>query len=176
MIMKGRKGKQKPPSRQKYEQENPTISFRLPKALKERLIRYLSAAGQSFADFVKSILDNEEALVKERVNALVKKRFGVIEKRLDQIESVIWEVMFTLEDNNLEIFCPRCIKHGGCKLFLAKGYQIEPDGDPLIISTWKCPICGWYLDFKGRIDPNSLKWADAKAAIAELVCRRTSQK
>ena len=45
-----------PPSRLRYEQENPTVSFRLRRSLYTDLREILAVSGQSFADFVKEAL------------------------------------------------------------------------------------------------------------------------
>ena len=45
-----------PPSRLRYEQEHPTVSFRVPRVLKDELKEILDISEQSFADFVKEAL------------------------------------------------------------------------------------------------------------------------
>ena len=55
--------KRKPPARTRYEQNHPTISFRLDMETKERLKKALE--GQSFADFIKEALGVKEKESKE---------------------------------------------------------------------------------------------------------------
>ena len=52
-----------PPSRLRYEQEHPTVSFRIPRSLKEDLSQILAVSEQSFADFVKEALRVKERTV-----------------------------------------------------------------------------------------------------------------
>ena len=50
------KGRHKPPSRIRYEQNNPTISFRVSREVHDKLKDHLAKRGVSFADFVKESL------------------------------------------------------------------------------------------------------------------------
>ena len=50
------KGSHKPPSRIKYEQNNPTISFRVSREVHDKLKDHLAKRHVSFADFVKESL------------------------------------------------------------------------------------------------------------------------
>ncbi len=50
------KGKHKPPSRKRYEQNNPTISFRVSREVHDKLKDHLARRHVSFADFVKESL------------------------------------------------------------------------------------------------------------------------
>lgn len=52
-----------PPSRIRYEQKNPTVSFRLPRSLHTDLSQILAVSEQSFADFVKEALGVKERSV-----------------------------------------------------------------------------------------------------------------
>jgi len=66
------KGKKRLPSQQKYDQTHPTVSFRLPAPLYVRLKQHLGE--HSFASFVISHLENEEARINARVEELVRQR------------------------------------------------------------------------------------------------------
>ncbi len=55
-----RKSNPKPPSRVRYEQENPTISFRLPKELHEELRQLLRDSNRSFADLARGLLEAQK--------------------------------------------------------------------------------------------------------------------
>ena len=44
------------PSSIRYEEQHPTVSFRLPKALYDKLKSHISDRGISFADFIKEAL------------------------------------------------------------------------------------------------------------------------
>lgn len=162
--MAGRKGKPKPPSRRKYEQENPTISFRLTKEDKGRLMRHLAASGQSPAGFIKSILDQEEALVEERINACVKKQFGRLGDRLHWHNELLWQLLSTCRKEGLPAICPLCEYKGNHRLLLAWGDEIGTDGKRQEAPTWKCPNCGWFVDIFRRMDPESVRWDDPEEA------------
>jgi len=51
----------KKPSRIRYEEQHPTVSFRLPKGLYDKLKSHISDRGISFADFIKEALGEQEA-------------------------------------------------------------------------------------------------------------------
>ena len=48
------------PAKVKYDQKNPTVSFRLSKELKDRLQSYTTARDISFTDFLKEVLAGKE--------------------------------------------------------------------------------------------------------------------
>ncbi len=54
--MAKRRTRRAPPSRLRYEQEHPTVSFRVPRVLYDNLKEILGINEQSFADFVKEAL------------------------------------------------------------------------------------------------------------------------
>jgi chromosome segregation ATPase len=70
--MAEKKRKKRLPSQYKYDQSHPTVSFRLPAPLRDRLKQHLKA--QSFASFVICHLEEEEAQVKARVEQLAGER------------------------------------------------------------------------------------------------------
>ncbi len=63
------KGRHKPPSRIKYEQNNPTISFRVSREVYEKLKDHLAKRQVSFADFVKESLGVQKPLIEKRDKA-----------------------------------------------------------------------------------------------------------
>jgi len=60
----------KKPSRKRYEEEHPTVSFRLDRETYDRLKQHLAGTGYSFADFVKDSIGREESMVEKRVEML----------------------------------------------------------------------------------------------------------
>ena len=53
--------KHKPPSRERYEQKNPVVSIRMPKELKDDLIRFLGETGRSRVTFIRIALNQLKA-------------------------------------------------------------------------------------------------------------------
>jgi len=155
------------PSRKKYDEENPILSIRVPKALKERFERHLAPSKQAPAIFIESTLDKEETVINERLNACIEQRFAAFKHRIDTIEAMVTQLICTLIDNNLPILCPQCERKGGYKLFLAWGFRRVANGKPEEYHTWKCPHCGWFYDLYGGMDPTSIKWYDPADALAE---------
>lgn len=51
----------KPPSRVKYEQSHPTVSFRIERQHYDQLMKLLSKSGQSIADFFKEALSLQQS-------------------------------------------------------------------------------------------------------------------
>ena len=58
--MSKKKQLKKLPSRLKYDQANPTFSFRLPLETHTRLLDDVRTLGQSFAEWVKDHLDQDD--------------------------------------------------------------------------------------------------------------------
>ena len=160
--------KKKSPSRKKYDEENPILGIRVPKALKERFERHLAPSKQAPATFLKSILDKEQAVIDERVNSCVKQRFGAFSKRIEEIDNLMFRLLLTFDEKNIPSLCPKCENKGDYRLLLAWGVRIRHDGKSEEYPTWKCPHCGWIYDIYGTIDPASVKWDDTEAALAEL--------
>jgi len=155
------------PSRKKYDDNNPTSSFRLPKQLKEQLEKHLATSGQTPRQFIESILKGEQALINQRVNARVEQLFGAFKKRVDLIDDLVYQMLFTLRENNLSALCPRCKDKGDYRLFEVLSYQPGPNGRPEEFPTWKCPHCGWFYDIQGHIKPAYLQWDDPVSALRE---------
>ena len=63
MANRRRTRRRAPPSRLRYEQEHPTVSFRVPRVLYDNLKEILAVSEQSFADFVKEALRVKERTV-----------------------------------------------------------------------------------------------------------------
>jgi flagellar biosynthesis/type III secretory pathway protein FliH len=59
----------KPPSRLRYEQSHPTVSFRLERSLHNELKEFLSQRGISAADFVKETLGVQQTAIKQAEEA-----------------------------------------------------------------------------------------------------------
>ena len=159
--------KKKSPSREKYDEENPAISFRVPKQLKEQLEKYLAASGQSFADFAKSVLDGEQTLINERLNARVEQRFGAFKNRVEAIDNLMFQLLCTFYDKKLPVLCPRCEDKWGYRLLSAVGLHTGTDGKTEDYPTWKCPHCGWFYDIYGSMNPASIKWDEPVDALTE---------
>ena len=79
---------QKYPSRIKYEQANPTISFRLPRETRNRLASQIQVLDWSPADWVKNHLDQDDRLANDRATSLSRQRDGLgrdIEAKLQEL-------------------------------------------------------------------------------------------
>ena len=174
-VAKGKK-KTKSPSRKRYEENNPTVSFRVSKELKERLLDYLDTCGQSFGDLCEGILDRDQPLTEKKLDALVHKKFGALEDRLRYIDDLLNRLLceYCIE-KDLPAICPRCRDKEKGRLFFARGYEMQDDGTKRGAPSWKCAKCGWYLDIHGRIDPKSLKWDDPEEVERELRLKKRSR-
>jgi len=152
----GKKKKRNPPSRKKYEQENPTISFRAPKRTKERLAKHLEGTGQSVLDFVEDALGREESMVEKRVEMLASRQAGpALEERVRFLESLVHEVfMLTVDTKEYPPLCPHCENQ---EMRKCEGRQIESSMGCPWVPTWKCPKCGYFLNTYKRIDPESIE-------------------
>jgi len=59
------KNKHKPPSRVRYEEKNPTISFRVSVEIYEKLCKIREKTGKSYADIIKEGMGVQEPMVKD---------------------------------------------------------------------------------------------------------------
>lgn len=59
----------KPPSRGRYEESHPAVSFRVQRSLYNDLKTFLSQRGMSFADFVKEAMGVQQAAIREADSA-----------------------------------------------------------------------------------------------------------
>jgi len=165
------------PSRKKYDEENPIVSFRLPWRLKMKLQQHLAASGQSFTKFTRSILDEEIAVVNERLNAIIDKKFGRYRKEIDYYDDLTKQSLNTLYDDDMRAYCPRCDEKNvnDYTALLPAVFLQKRDGSPTKCQTWRCPCCGWYYDMKGELDPSKFKWCDEKQVSEELLRKKESQ-
>jgi predicted RNA-binding Zn-ribbon protein involved in translation (DUF1610 family) len=149
----------KPPSRRRYEEQNPTVSFRLKRELKEDLKEHLKGTGCSYADFVKDALGREKAMIDERVEILASKRLDAqLEDGVRCLENLVHEVFsLTVDNKRYPPLCPRCDNQ---ELFRCEGREAESKLAHPWVLTWKCPACGFFVNTYKRIDPASTKWID----------------
>ena len=70
-----------PPSRLRYEQSNPTISIRVSRELRDRLVELKQKSGKSVADVVREALDVQEPSVEEAYQRGRKNGFKAAERR-----------------------------------------------------------------------------------------------
>jgi hypothetical protein len=78
----------KKPSRVRYEQAHPTVSFRISRPTYERLKAAIGALGQSFGGWVKDHLDGDDRRASARAETLAKYRDGLgkeIERKLQTL-------------------------------------------------------------------------------------------
>ena len=149
----------KPPSRKRYEEEHPTISFRLDKQTHRRLKEHLEQSKCSFADFIKDALGSDKSMVDKRVEELAAKQMGPsLEHRIRYVEDLVHQLFsMPVDTDEYPPFCPHC---DGQYLFRCEGKETESTiAHPWAI-TWKCPKCGFFMDTYKRIDPKSIKWLD----------------
>jgi hypothetical protein len=78
----------KKPSRARYEETHPTISFRLPVETHSRLMEQMQALGLSAAGWVKSHLDQDDRRVEARAQVLAERR-GNLRRELERLEHLI---------------------------------------------------------------------------------------
>jgi len=62
------KAKHKPPSRERYEANNPTVSFRVSRELYEKLNEIREKTGKSYADIIKEWLGVQEPTIQKTYN------------------------------------------------------------------------------------------------------------
>lgn len=75
--MPRKKQGKKTPSRLRYEQANPTVSFRLPREIRARLESQMEAPGLSPAQWVQQHLDQDDARANMRAEILARERGGL---------------------------------------------------------------------------------------------------
>jgi len=161
-----KKKRSKPPSRQRYEEENPTVSCRLDKETHQRLSEYLQNTGTSLADFLEDALGRENSMVEERIQMLAKQQSPLSDEgRLKCLEALVMQAGVYLKDHDWPFFCPRCREH---EMIYAKGEAATSPRENEDVITLKCPSCGYFLDTPDHIDPDSLEWLYPAAAEAAL--------
>jgi|GEM_PF-3477436 len=156
--MAKKKKKKTSPSRIKYEQEHPTISFRLDKETYTRLKKHLQGTGHSYADFNKDALGREESLINERVEMLASRKIDPsLEDKVRCLENLVCQLfMFAVDTDQCPPSCPHCEE----ELYMCEAREKEYKVMRNLVLTWKCPKCGFFLDTYNRIDPKSTKWVD----------------
>jgi len=151
------KESRKPPSRKRYEQEHPTVSFRLDRDTYKCLKGHLESTRCSFADFVKDALGREESMVEKRVELLASRQVDpLLEDRVRCLENLVHEFFsLTVDTDKYPPLCPRC---GNQELCRCEGREMKSKlAQPWVI-TWKCPQCGFFMNTYNRIDPKSINW------------------
>ncbi len=151
-MVKTNKSK-KPPSRKRYEEEHPTISFRLDRESRKNLKEHLNA------DFVKDSLGREKSMIEKRVEMLASRQVDQsLEDRVRSLENLVHEIFsLTVDTRKYPPYCPRC---EGQELFRCDGRETESTIAHPWVPTWKCPKCGYFINTYKRIDPKSIKWID----------------
>jgi hypothetical protein len=105
--MPKRRPTKKKPSRARYEEAHPTISFRLPVETHSRLMEQMQALGLSAASWVKDHLDQDDKQVEARAEILAGRRDNLrrelkvlehlIEQRKQELEAPIEEERVRLQ-------------------------------------------------------------------------------
>lgn len=149
----------KKPSRKRYEEEHPTVSFRLDRETYDGLKEHLAGTSCSFADFIKDALGREKSMVEKRVEMLAAKETSpAVEDRLRCLEEFVHQLFSVAVDTDeFPPYCPHCDNQ---QMFYAEGTETESTRRVTQIHTWKCPGCGFFINTSRRIDPNSIRWVD----------------
>jgi len=149
----------KPPSRKRYDEEHPTVSFRLDKQTHRRLKEHLEETNCSPADFIKDGLGRDQPMTERRVEELAAKQMGPsrddsLRCLQDLIHQLLSVALITSEYTPL---CPRCDHQD---LLMCEGKETKATTTLRWAITWKCPKCGFFVDTYERIDPKSIKWVE----------------
>lgn len=172
------KGKPKPPSRRRYEENNPTISCRLTREDKGRLDKNLKKTGRSFSKFVIDALEDDESKVVQRIEMLAKEQAPLCsDDRLKCLEDILLQASVYLMDHKWPLYCPLC---EDTELIYASGCVNIRNKWGVDIMTLKCPKCGYYLDSPRNIAPESLRLSkynsEAKLKSKSTRVNRTHRK
>ncbi len=156
---KRRKGKSKPPSREKYEKEHPTVSFRLDKETYQRLKGHLEGTKCSFADFVKDALGREETMIEKRMQARGE-QWDALQDEVECQRDLLRQAHHLIHIVGLgkdlpDPSCPRC----GKELIPVRAKEIGAGRDEPELFTYACD-CGYIIDSYKGIDPPSLHLTD----------------
>jgi Arc/MetJ-type ribon-helix-helix transcriptional regulator/predicted RNA-binding Zn-ribbon protein involved in translation (DUF1610 family) len=164
-VAKSKKSK-KPPSRQRYDEEHRVRSARLDKEYDERLDKLLKALGLSYSDFVKAHIRKDEAMIEKRVEILTSRLMDPsLEDRVGCLESLVLEIYnLTVDTVEYPPLCPRCEDQ---EMRRCEGTEMASSLASLIVPTWKCPKCGFFLNTYHRIDPKSLVCPDSEPRHVE---------
>ena len=100
----------KSPSRKRYEEEHPTISFRLDRETRKNLKQHLDGSGCSFADFVEDSLGREKSMIEKRVNTHTSRQvIPTDEDRIRCLEDLVQQIyLLTVDTDEYPPYCPRC--------------------------------------------------------------------
>jgi len=150
------KGKSKPPSRQKYEKEHPTVSFRLDKETYQRLKKHLDGTECSFGDFVRDALGREEATIEKRIRAR-EEQWEASKKEIKCLKDLVWQahnmIQIVGQGKGLDDpYCPRC----GDSMTFIEAEEIGADSDDPKLMTYAC-TCGYFMDAYKGFDPSSVR-------------------
>ena len=149
---------QKKPSRKRYDDEHPTISFRLDRQLHERLKEHLENAGCSFASFIKDSLGREESMVEKRVEMIASTKVEPsIEERVRFLQGLVYDLYARQDTKSWPPACPRCENED---LYECEGVETLIKHRRPEMPTWKCAKCGYFIDTSQLIDPKSLRWVN----------------
>ncbi len=146
-----KKFNRKKPSRKRYEEEHPTISFRLDREIYDRFKQHLAGTECSFADFIKDSLGREESMVERRVKMLASKKADPsVEERLRFLEDLMSQVMIVAHRRETPWWCPHCGEDLAGAMIAEKG-ATSPG-----IFVYACPKCHFFVT----------PWADAPKGVA----------
>jgi len=166
-MVKSKAGGKKP-SRKRYEEEHPTLAFRVDKETKTRLMDHLEGTGCSFGDFVRDALGREETMVEDRVAKLASEKLKEEACDLELYDIVLdlarWVIVCwaNLPDLVDDVDCPSCLFPSKLSKKESKSVTLEmlEDGD------FKCPECGLRIK-----NPPQLAWIMLVSKVAEEVRR-----
>jgi len=153
------RGKKKPPSRQRYDNEHHVRSVRLDKEHDEHLDKLLEGLGLSFSGYVKAHIKKDEAMIEKKAEIMASRKIDPsVEDRVRCLENLVHEIFsLTVNTRKYPPYCPRCEAQ---ELFECEGRETESTARNPWLPTWKCPKCGYFINTYNRIDPKSIKWVD----------------
>ena len=114
------------PSQIRYQEKNPTVSFRLPKEIKEQLKEIAKKQGVSLSDWLKNFFNKKlnDELEKEKLKQKIKE--------LEEENKIMW-------------FATPCSKCGKLMIFREDQYTWKEKIYPILLNAfknyvhWKCP-------------------------------------
>jgi len=156
------KGKNKSPSRKRYDDKHRIRSLRLDEKDNERLDKLLEELDLSYSEWAKRQIRKDEAMIEKKVELLASKQGNpLLEDRVRCLEDLLHQVLSVGVDT-LEYppLCPRC---GDQELCRCEGREMESTFAHPEVHTWKCPKCGYFVNTYRGIDPQSIKWVDPES-------------
>lgn len=161
------KADKKKPNRKRYEEEHPTISFRVDRETYNGLKDHLAHTGCSFADFVKDSLGREKSMVEKRVEMLASHKVEPsFEDSLKWLEILVNEIITTIgtiprdEFTGSGVTCPRC-SSGNLSPYAGK--ETTTGKYELV---WNCGKCGFLTKSREPLEPESLVLFPAKEILS----------